>query len=537
MLLLFCRDTPDVQYVLKSIYVKFATAIVLACLSTQSHALDDQWYVGIGGGGSLLSPNPEEAAIDRNSDDDVVGSLIIGRDFDARSSGQFQLYSLGEIDFNNGESISYSAAEAALLYRFYDSRDNQRGNPTFGVAVYGRFGIGAIDRDTSVELSNETSVYFGAGAGIETYFTTNLGVRLEAQYLDTDASAGTISLIGRFGGQRRGQTRRPPPINTVSPFSENVPETAAELPETAELPPRTFLRPGVEQLPETAILPETAQLPETAILPETAQLPETAILPEIAQLPETAVLPEIAQLPETAQLPQTEQLPQVTLLPETEQLPQVALLNESEQPNVAATRQIPETTTTPNAVIPGNAAVPDVEIMTNAIELTAPDQVGALNAVEDEAPLTAPVQASDVDGDGIANELDSCAVSPRGFPVGNDGCSLFGGEIDSLRFESDSVTLATGSTDGLDYLANLLVQFPQARIELVAHTDTTGTEIEQTRRTRGRLRSIGLYMVSQGVRSRQLILRSFGSERAKFDNNTEQGRIANNRVEVVEKPR
>ena len=75
------------------------------------------------------------------------------------------------------------------------------------------------------------------------------------------------------------------------------------------------------------------------------------------------------------------------------------------------------------------------------------------------------------------------------------------------------------------------------RIELVSHTDNTGTEAEQSRRTRGRLKSIGIYLVSKGVRSRQLVLRSYAAKRPKFDNATVQGRRANNRIEIVERPR
>ena len=231
--------------------IKTAIAALMCTLSLQAQALDDQWYVGIGGGISNLTPNPEDDAVDRLDEDGAVGTLFLGRDFDNRSSGQLQLFSLGEIDFDNGESITYSGVEAALLYRFYDTRDNQRGDGVFGASIYGRFGLGFINRDTDVDLTNEADVYFGAGAGVETYFTNNLGLRAEFQYFDSDAVGGTLSVVGRFGGLRRDLARRPPPItNQVAAFpssQEGVPEeTENDIPDGIEAEAETGNQAGTQ---------------------------------------------------------------------------------------------------------------------------------------------------------------------------------------------------------------------------------------------------------------------------------------------------
>jgi len=111
------------------------------------------------------------------------------------------------------------------------------------------------------------------------------------------------------------------------------------------------------------------------------------------------------------------------------------------------------------------------------------------------------------------------------------------GPLTGLVYESDAITLVETAKSNLDALASLLVQYPEARIELESHTDNSGSEAEQSRRTRGRLRSIGEYLVSKGVRSDQLVLRSLAGTRPAFNNATQQGRQANNRVEVFEKPR
>ena len=357
--------------------MKSLAIIVLSLLSAQALALGDQWYLGVGGGVSRLVPNPEDSTIDRTDDQGTLGTIYIGRDFDSRSSGQFQLYSLGEVDLNNSDSVTYTAAEAALIHRFYDSRDGRSGNPVAGVSIYGRFGLGYLNRDSGTSLASDSPVFFGAGAGLEGYLTDNFGLRLEGQYFDNDAAAVSVSLVGRFGGLRRDLARRPPPIS-----------------------------------------PQTPTFPQSAA-----------------------------------------------------------------------------------------------------------------------APPAAPQAPADSDLDGLIDEQDSCPQSPTGFPVGKDGCGLLDGDIQGLRFENDSTTLVQGSTDALDELAQLLVEHPDARIQLYSHTDATGSETEQSRRTRGRLRSVGVYLVNQGVRSNQLVLRSFAAKRPEFDNNTEQGRLDNNRIEVFEFPR
>jgi len=237
--------------VLKSKYFKLTTSAALLFCATQAHALGDQWYLGIGGGAARLLPKPDISSINRDTEQGTVGTLILGRDFDSRSSGQLQLFSQGESELSNGDTAAYASAEAALLYRFYDTRDRQRGNSVFGASFYGRFGLGYLNRDSALSLRNETPVYFGAGAGVEAYFTPNIGLRFEGQYFDTDAAAASISIIGRFGGFRRS----PPGL----PSSSSV--GPAQLPTTAQPPGGANTLPEVAEVPDADTLPEVAELP------------------------------------------------------------------------------------------------------------------------------------------------------------------------------------------------------------------------------------------------------------------------------------
>ena len=74
------------------------------------------------------------------------------------------------------------------------------------------------------------------------------------------------------------------------------------------------------------------------------------------------------------------------------------------------------------------------------------------------------------------------------------------------------------------------------RVELAAHSDNAGDPQQKSLLTRQRLRAIGIYLVQRGISQDRLLLRSFGSKRPVFDNNSEAGRRANNRIEITEQP-
>lgn len=413
--------TQDCQtLVYRHIACKAFIAVILIGLSGTASALSDQWYIGIGGGLSYLQPNPSDTGIDVHDAKGRTGILMLGRDIDDRSSGQFQLYSLGEATFDEAGqgSASYIAGDASLLYRFYDTRDYQHRGSIFGAAVYGRFGFGFLQRESDLPLSNDTPVYFGAGAGLEAYLTYHLGLRLEAFYQESDSATATVSLIGRFGGRKR-----PNAIPSAVQTGMGSRESPVELP----------------TLPDLSLGSITGQ--DTAPVSSSPRLRQD----------NAAIAPESAAMP----------------------------------------------------LDPENAAVPAV---------------------------------MDSDADGVPDALDRCAGSTPGYPVNGTGCALFSGVASQLQFLARSAQLTPAAFSALDEITRLLEAYPDTRIELVAHTDDSGTEPEQMALTRQRLRVIGLYLVRQGINQDRLLLRSFGAKRPIASNRTEDGRHKNNRIEIVENP-
>jgi len=381
------------------------SVLFLPASELAARTLKDQWYIGLGGTGAWLQPNPEEP---RNNTEEAIGAggtFMLGRDLDERSSIQVQGFALGEATLTDENTATYTAGDASVLYRFYDSRDNQLIRSGFGTAIYGRFALGFMSRESDTELERGSQVYFGLGAGAEVFVTNNIAFRAEAFYHDTDAVSATLALVFRFGGS----------------------------------------------------LNRAGRLPTT----------------------------------------------------------------------LTGAQDLPASTTRPAAT--ASATVP---------KATAPQQELALQEAP-SAPATSSSQSvNDTDGDGIADANDACSNSTVGFPVRADGCPLFDGVLSGIRFLADSAELAPGSDVQLNFLADLLLnKHPNARIELHAHTDDKGDLRQQSILTRARLRTLGTYLVQQGLRTNRMVLRSFGGSRPLYDNGTQEGREANNRIEVLERPR
>ncbi len=174
-------------------------------LPASAWSLDDDWYIGIGGGASFLQPDSLTAGerILDSADTGSAATFLLGRDFGNLASAQLQAWTLGEAEFNTGSTIDFSALEASVLYRLFDTRDRQLVPSNFGLALYGRVGLGFIDRELSVAIPLETdgSVYFGGGVGAELFLGSRFSLRLEGNILDRDSQVASLMAVYRFGGR------------------------------------------------------------------------------------------------------------------------------------------------------------------------------------------------------------------------------------------------------------------------------------------------------------------------------------------------
>lgn len=103
-----------------------------------------------------------------------------------------------------------------------------------------------------------------------------------------------------------------------------------------------------------------------------------------------------------------------------------------------------------------------------------------------------------------------------------------------LVFETGSAALSEGEFPALAELAGFLKANPQARVMLVGHTDATGGLEANTALSRERARSVRDRLVAAfEIPPRQVDAEGVGFLSPRAPNDTEAGRLANRRVEVM----
>ena len=150
--------------------------------------------------------------------------------------------------------------------------------------------------------------------------------------------------------------------------------------------------------------------------------------------------------------------------------------------------------------------------------------------------------ALDGDGDGVPDGIDLCPNTPQGAEVDADGCKraaplVFEPEkktlvLEGVGFEWDSDVLTGDSIAVLDRVAESLVDWPEVRVEVGGHTDSTGDEEYNLDLSQRRADSVRAYLLRRGVGGSRIVVRGYGAGQPIMSNSTAEGRRQNRRVEL-----
>jgi outer membrane protein OmpA-like peptidoglycan-associated protein len=143
----------------------------------------------------------------------------------------------------------------------------------------------------------------------------------------------------------------------------------------------------------------------------------------------------------------------------------------------------------------------------------------------------------DNDGDGVLDADDRCPGTPAGVEVDADGCPV----VEEIREDLvlEDVTFRLGSADltpesaaTLDEVAASLKAWPEVRVEVGGHTDSSGPAELNRNLSQQRAESVRQYLIDAGVAAGRITAVGYGEDRPIADNSTAEGRAANRRVEL-----
>ena len=161
-----------------------------------------------------------------------------------------------------------------------------------------------------------------------------------------------------------------------------------------------------------------------------------------------------------------------------------------------------------------------------------PDEAG-------EPPDGCPIK--DTDGDGIMDPDDLCVNEPETVNdfEDSDGCpdevpdevAKFTGTIKGITFETNKDKIRKGSKKILDEAVEVLKKYPDLRVRIAGHTDSTGNREYNVDLSERRAKAVRQYLVDAGIDESRLETRGAGPDEPIASNATKQGRAENRRID------
>lgn len=140
------------------------------------------------------------------------------------------------------------------------------------------------------------------------------------------------------------------------------------------------------------------------------------------------------------------------------------------------------------------------------------------------------VSIKDSDKDGVTDTLDQCQNTPKGFTVNSIGCELKK-NLD-VQFEPNSINVTTASKSGIKSFATFLKRYPNANVQIVGYSDTSGNRARNRLISEQRAERVKKLLSGHGVSVSRMTAIGKGDLNPIATNDTAEGREKNRRVEV-----
>jgi OOP family OmpA-OmpF porin len=154
---------------------------------------------------------------------------------------------------------------------------------------------------------------------------------------------------------------------------------------------------------------------------------------------------------------------------------------------------------------------------------------------------------TDSDGDNVCDGFDRCPGTPNGAQVSADGCPIEMLEretelldtgmmrLHDINFETGKADLTPDSYEVLDIVGQVLVKWPDLKIEVGGHSDSRGPEAMNQALSEARASMVLSYLTQKfpALKPGQYTVRGYGESKPVAPNTTPLSMAKNRRVEFV----
>ncbi len=104
-----------------------------------------------------------------------------------------------------------------------------------------------------------------------------------------------------------------------------------------------------------------------------------------------------------------------------------------------------------------------------------------------------------------------------------------------INFDTGKSVVKPESQSIIEQIVQMMKSNPDLKVGVEGHTDNVGSAASNKTLSEGRAKSVVSAIVSQGIAAERLSPAGYGQDKPIADNNTEEGRAKNRRVELVKK--
>ena len=123
-----------------------------------------------------------------------------------------------------------------------------------------------------------------------------------------------------------------------------------------------------------------------------------------------------------------------------------------------------------------------------------------------------------------------------GVSVTRNGDQLILNMPNNVTFDSSSAQLKAAGANTLSGVALVVAEFDKTRLNVVGHTDSTGSRELNMKLSRDRADAVAAQLIGQGVSGSRIAISGVGPDQPVASNSTAEGKAQNRRVTITLTP-